>query len=203
MTAALLPESPPGASAPPAPTAAQPPLPPALEQRARAFFKLAKVDDRQESRYNSHGNRGSFHGQKNKVYKNVFSGTEVIDSMVASGLAASREAALSLGNKLSTELNLFSRANPRSSNGNKSSGHQGKSRGKARANLLAAQTILLGSTSDNLESDTVGRRANAHVSSPGCFVDDSDAFYRFGPGVLAILRSIDGDDDDAEWRRCR
>ena len=41
VTAALLPESPPGASAPPAPTAAQPPLPPALEQRARDLCALA------------------------------------------------------------------------------------------------------------------------------------------------------------------
>ena len=165
-----------------------------LEHRARAFFKLAKVNDRKESRYNAHGNRGSFHGQKNKVYKNVFSGTEVIDSMVASGLAASREAALLIGNKLSTEMNLFSRANPRSWNGNKPCGRPGKSRGKDKANLLAAQTILLGSACDNLDFDSADDRGVSAISAPGCFVDDINAFYRFGPGVLEILRGIDGDD---------
>ena len=164
-----------------------------LEYQARAFFNLARVADRRESRYNSHGNRVSFHGQKNKLYKNVFSGSEAIDSMVASGLAPSREKALSLGNRLSLELSLFLRANR-----NTSSGRHAKPKGRAGANLLAAQTILLGS-SDTSKGDPTGNFTTAvdddttSVTFEGCFTDDINAFYRFGPGVLAILRGIDDD----------
>jgi hypothetical protein len=174
----------------------------ALEQQARAFFKLTDVCDRKEShnRYNSHGNRGSFHHdqkQNNKLYRNVFAGSEAIDSMVGSGLAPSREKALQLGNRLASELNLFSRANPPHFS---SSGHHTKPKRKARTNLLAAQTILLGASEsespENLLDVTVGATDLATTLAEGCcFADDTNAFYRFGPGVLSILRGIDHDCD--------
>ncbi len=160
-----------------------------LEQQARLFFKLANVSDRRESRYNVHGNRTSFHGQKHKLHNNVFAGSEVIDAMVASGLVSSREKALTLGNRLSTELNLFSRVNPRSYYGNST-----LPKGRARANVLAAQTILLGFIDDSEANrpDAIGHLATLDGTAPKSgFIDDTNAFYRFGPGVLTILRGID------------
>jgi len=168
-----------------------------LEEKARIFFKLAAVSDRRESRYNAHGNRASFHGQKHKLHKNVFAGSEIIDSMVASSLVSSREKALSLGNRLATELNLFSRANPRSFHGNTSPGHLAKPKGRTKANVLAAQTILLGMSDESKanHSDVIGHLVSSQATATeGCFIDDANAFYRFGPGVLTILRGIDDED---------
>ena len=128
--------------------------------------------------------------QKPKLYRNVFTGSEVIDSLVTSGMVASRDEALALGNRLASELKLFSRANNNTHSGPSSpQGHQSWPKGKARANLLAAQTILLGTneTSQLHTSDPT----DDHASCNGCFTDDINAFFRFGPGVLTILRDID------------
>ena len=163
-----------------------------LEQKARAFFKMAKISDRRESRYNAHGNRASWNGQKQKLHRQVFAGAEAVDSMVESGLASSRKEAVRLAKRLATELNLFVRANPPSSSNNSPSS---KPKGKAKANLLVAQTILLGSN-DAPEGPSDDRNiANTHAED--CFVDDINAFYRFGGGVLAIIRGIDRDDEKA------
>ena len=170
----------------------------ALEQQARTFFQLANVCDRKESHSSRYSNGNSSNNRQHKLYRNVFAGSEAIDSMVGSGLAPSREKALQLGNKLASELNLFSRANHPS--------HPTKLKRKDRSNLMAAQTILLGASeseskrpkNQNLLDGTVGATNNlatATLAEGGCFADDANAFYRFGPGVLSILRGIDHDFD--------
>lgn len=63
-----------------------------LEEKARLFYKLAVIKDKK---------------RRFRTYRSIFVGKEMVDSMVVSGLAESRQQAVGLGRAIAKTFNLF------------------------------------------------------------------------------------------------